>query len=54
MAPNEPFTILEPQNPLHDVPELNKTRRYLDREALKLWKGLSGSGIAKRSVGFLL
>ena len=33
--PDDPFTILEHQNPFHDVPELHKTRRSLDLETLK-------------------
>ena len=34
--PTNPFTILELQNPSHDIPELHKIRRSPDREALKL------------------
>ena len=40
--PTDPFTILELQNPSHDVPELRKSRRSPDLEALKLRKGWSG------------
>ena len=39
-CPTSPFTILELLNPLHDVPELHKIRRYF--VALKLGKGSSG------------
>ena len=35
-APADPFTTSELQNPLHDVPELNKIRRSPESEALKL------------------
>ena len=41
--PTNPFTILELQNPWHDVPQLHKMRRSPDLQALKLWKGSSGS-----------
>ena len=41
-SPTNPFTILEIQKPLDDVPELHKTRRSPDHEALKLRKGSSG------------
>ena len=41
--PTSPSTISELQNPLHYIPELHKIRRSPDLEALKLWKGLSGS-----------
>ena len=40
--PTNPFTILELQNPSHDIPELHKIRWSPDLEALKLWKGSSG------------
>ena len=34
--PTYPFTILEPQNPSHDAPELHKIRQSPDLEALKV------------------
>ena len=34
--PTNPFTILELQNPSHDVPELHKVPRSPDVEARKL------------------
>ena len=34
--PTNPFTILEHQNPSHDVPELHKIRRSPDLKALKV------------------
>ena len=38
-----PFTLSEPQNPSHDVPDAHKTRRSPDVGALKLGKERSGS-----------
>ena len=40
--PTNPFTILELQNASQDVPALHKFCRSPVREALKLWKCLSG------------
>ena len=40
-VPDRPFGALELPNPSHDVPELNKTYRYPDSEAMKLWKDRS-------------
>ena len=40
-----PDRILELQNMLHDVPELHKTSQSSDYEALKLWKGRSGTAL---------
>ena len=36
-CPNDPFTILELQNPSHDIRELHKFRRSPDFEAQNLW-----------------
>ena len=41
-SPTDPFITLVLQNPPNDVPELHKTRRSPDFEALKLWKCRSG------------
>ena len=49
LYPTSPFTILELQNPLHDVPNLHKTRRSADFEDLKLWKVSSGNYYNKQS-----
>ena len=43
LYPTNFFTTLELQNPSHDVSELHKIRQSPDLEALKLWKGSSGS-----------
>ena len=43
MRPTDPFTTMELQNPVHDVPELCNARQSPDIKALKLWKGRSGS-----------
>ena len=40
--PTDLFTILKLQNPLCDVSKLHTIRRSFDREAVNLWKGLSG------------
>ena len=45
-SPTEPLTLLEPQNPSIDVSELNKFRRSVEFDAIKLRKG--------RSVGRLI
>ena len=40
--PTIPFTTVELYNPSHDVPEVHKTLRSLDVQALKLSKGRPG------------
>ena len=44
-----PFTILELQNPSHDVLQLHNIRRSPDFEALKLPNGSSGTCFFKDS-----
>ena len=44
--PTDPFSTFELQNPWHYVPELRMIHRYPDLEALKSWRGRSGSGWA--------
>ena len=36
LHPTDPFTTLELQNPLHDVPEIHKIRQFPDLEAIEL------------------
>ena len=47
IIPTNPFTIVEPQNPSHDILELRKIWRSHDFEALKLWNGSSGFSILR-------
>ena len=48
-GPTDPFTNLELQNPSYDVPELHKTRRSSNSEALKLWKAGRGVSFGEQS-----
>lgn len=41
--PTDTFTVLAPRNPLNDKLNVARKRRSPDFEALKLWKGRSGS-----------